>query len=82
MLARDGVAKTLDIGHEGCGTLLITLRRTIRDLAPGQILEVIGYDPLARDDIPAWCRLSGNPLLMMTAPAHPSEPTHFFIRKA
>jgi tRNA 2-thiouridine synthesizing protein A len=46
-------------------------------LRPGQILEVIGYDPGAQVDVPAWCRQTGNSLLSFTV----GSPAHFIIQK-
>jgi tRNA 2-thiouridine synthesizing protein A len=52
-----------DGGTTGCGDLLIELSRVIRPLAQGSIVELIALDPGAPEDIPAWCRLRGYPLL-------------------
>ncbi len=51
--------------------------RAMKRLAPGQVLEVIGYDRGALEDIPAWCRLTHNPLLAVDR----CRPAHFFIQK-
>jgi tRNA 2-thiouridine synthesizing protein A len=52
-----------DGGTTGCGDLLIELSRVISPLAQGSIVELIALDPGAPEDIPAWCRLRGYPLL-------------------
>jgi tRNA 2-thiouridine synthesizing protein A len=67
----------LDAGEASCGELLILVVRAMKTLAPGQVLEVVGYDTGALEDLPAWCRLTRNPLLGMER----SRPAHFFIRK-
>ena len=67
----------LDAGKSSCGELLILIVRAMKRLEPGQVLQVTGYDPGAREDIPAWCRLSRNTLLGVEA----SRPTHYFIQK-
>lgn len=74
-------AATLDVGHEGCGSLLVALRQRMAELAPGAVLEVIGYDPGAREDLPAWCRMTRNELLSTTGDLRRGEPIHYFIRK-
>ncbi len=72
---------TLDVGHEGCGTLLVVIRKRVRALAPGEVLEVVGYDPGAQEDLPAWCRMTGNPLLAMRGNLAAGEPIHYFIQR-
>lgn len=72
---------TLNVGHEGCGTLLVVIRKRVNALDPGQVLEVVGYDPGAREDLPAWCRMTGNPLLAMRGDLAQGEPIHYFIQR-
>jgi len=57
------VDATLDAGPTGCGELLVLIHRQMRALAPGQVLYVQAHDPGAREDVPAWCRLTGHHLL-------------------
>lgn len=71
----------LDVGHEGCGTLLVAIRQQMKELATGAVLEVIGYDPGAREDLPAWCRMTRNELIGTTGDLRRDEPIHYFIRK-
>lgn len=52
-----------DAGETGCGELVLELRMRLERLSPGQILELIARDPGAPADIPAWCRLTGHPLV-------------------
>jgi tRNA 2-thiouridine synthesizing protein A len=80
-LAPPSPAATLDVGHEGCGTLLVVLRKRVEELEPGQVLEVVGYDPGAKEDLPAWCRMTGNPLLAMRGDLAHGEPIHYFIQR-
>jgi TusA-related sulfurtransferase len=54
--------RTLDLGEEGCGQLVMELMLAMRTLAPGQTLLVTAYDPAAAGDIAAWCRMTGNTL--------------------
>ncbi|MCM3691508.1 sulfurtransferase TusA family protein [Neobacillus niacini] len=35
----------------------------MKKLNSSQIIEVISYDPGAREDIPAWCRMQKHTLL-------------------
>ena len=51
-----------------CGDLVLELRLLLRAMKPCQILRITATDSGAREDIPAWCRLTGHALL---AAAHP-----------
>jgi tRNA 2-thiouridine synthesizing protein A len=68
----------LEAFGEGCATLTPRIRARMRQLQSGQILEVISDDPAAREGIPAWSRLTGNPLL---ATAAGGDRLRFSIRK-
>ena len=52
-----------DAGHLGCGELVVELRFRLDTMKPGQIMKLIARDPGAPADIPAWCRMTGNPLV-------------------
>ena len=70
--------RTLDLGEKGCGQLVMEIMLTMRELAPGQILQVIAYDPAAAVDNEAWCRMTGNTVLR----ASTETPHHqFFLQK-
>jgi TusA-related sulfurtransferase len=50
-----------DAGDKGCGDgPLDDISRIMRQLAPGQTLEIRATDPSVAVDLPAWCRLTGN----------------------
>jgi len=75
-VAYDGpVDATLDAGPTGCGELLVLIHRRMRGLAPGQVVEVQAYDLGAREDLPAWCRMTGHQLIASGA-------GRYWIRKA
>lgn len=46
-----------------CAVLTPAIKAKLREMAPGQVLEVRVNDPTAREDLASWCRLSGNELL-------------------
>ncbi|MFE8700601.1 sulfurtransferase TusA family protein [Cytobacillus sp. FJAT-54145] len=52
-----------DAGPTGCGELIMNLFLTMKKMEIGQIIEVISYDPGAREDLPAWCRMQKHTLL-------------------
>ena len=51
-----------DAGELACGPLVLQLRKRLRAM-PGQVLKVTARDPGAPADLPAFCRLTDNPLL-------------------
>jgi tRNA 2-thiouridine synthesizing protein A len=57
------VDHTLDAPGLACIDLTPLIATTMRELQPGQVLEVRTDDPAARVGVPAWCRLTSNPLL-------------------
>jgi len=53
-----------DAGDKGCGEgPLDEVAALMRELAPGQTLEVRATDPTVVVDLPAWCRLTGHTLI-------------------
>jgi len=70
---------TYDAGPTGCGELIMNLFLTMKKkMNSGEIIEVISYDPGAREDIPAWCRLQKHHLLQRDDDGNNS---HYFIKK-
>ncbi|MGA2511946.1 MAG: sulfurtransferase TusA family protein [Candidatus Acidiferrales bacterium] len=57
-------------GDMGCGELLIELAMRMKQLAPGQVLELTALDPGAVEDIPAWCGLTGHALVSARHPVY------------
>lgn len=56
--------KSFDGGDLDCGNgLLLLIRRHIDPLRPGELLEILSSESSVREDLPAWCRLTGNELL-------------------
>ena len=64
----------VDGGPLGCGELLVLLHIKMRGLKPGDVMQVMTYDPGAHEDLPAWCRMTGHTLLL-------EQHNQFFIRK-
>ncbi|MGB0068302.1 MAG: sulfurtransferase TusA family protein, partial [Isosphaeraceae bacterium] len=57
-------AVRFDVGDLDCGSgLLLQIRRRIDPLDPGQLLEIHSTEPSVSEDLPAWCRLTGNELV-------------------
>ena len=49
----------LDCRGQRCPLPVIALAKTIRRMEIGQIVRVLADDPAAANDIPAWCRMTG-----------------------
>lgn len=66
----------LDAGTGGCEAgALLRLRDLMTGLEPGQVLEVRSTDPGVREDLPAWCRLTGHEFLG-------ARGARYFVRKS
>lgn len=59
-----------DAGHMGCGELVMELRLRLREMRPGEVLQVRALDPGAREDLPAWCALTGHALVRAQHPQY------------
>jgi tRNA 2-thiouridine synthesizing protein A len=59
-----------DAGDLGCGDLVLQLMIRLKAMAPGQVLRLVALDPGAPADIPAWCRMTGNTLIMERPPEY------------
>jgi TusA-related sulfurtransferase len=78
----DGLLEMLDLDERAgaaCALLTPAIKARLRQMAPGQVLEVRVNDPTARLDVEAWSQLSGNPLLAITKEA--PNVLRFFVRK-
>ena len=81
---RDGqeiaVSAMCDGGDQGCGGgLLLLMLQAMKRLEPGAVLEVRSTDPGVREDLPAWCRMTGNELL---TEQEGEQRNRYFLRKA
>ena len=57
-------AVSFDGGDLDCGSgLLLLIRKHIDPLEQGQLLEILSVEPSVEEDLPAWCRLTGNQLV-------------------
>jgi tRNA 2-thiouridine synthesizing protein A len=64
-----------DAGDMGCGELVMHLRLRLKPMQPGQLFKLIARDPGAREDLPAWCRLTGHRLV------YADHPVYVFARR-
>ncbi|MFN8474659.1 MAG: sulfurtransferase TusA family protein [Anaerolineae bacterium] len=61
-----------------CALLTPAIRARLREMAPGQVLEVRVDDPAAIDDMASWTRLAGHELVQTV---QEGETIRFFVRK-
>jgi len=54
---------TLDCVGLYCPMPIYQTAKKIKELKPGQVLEVLADDEGIKEDMPAWCRTTGNELL-------------------
>ena len=72
--------RTLDVRGQVCPIPVIETSKAIKEMAVGQILEVITSDPHSKSDIRVWTERTNNELLYMEE--EPASSTYrFYIRK-
>jgi TusA-related sulfurtransferase len=54
---------TLDTLGLRCPMPVILTTKKIKELKPGQVLEVLSDDPAVKKDMAAWCQSTGNECL-------------------
>lgn len=55
--------ETLNARRLLCPLPVIRTQNKVKDMQPGEQLEVICTDPGVMQDIPAWCRINGHKVL-------------------
>ena len=50
--------------------LNVELKRQLEEVDPGGSLEVVTHEPGAPVDLPAWCRMTGHPLVSGEHPVY------------
>ena len=67
-------ALSLDCLGMKCPRPIIELNARIAEVAPGELIELWSDDPAAGPDLAAWCRMTGQELVI-------TEPPRFMIRR-
>jgi tRNA 2-thiouridine synthesizing protein A len=55
--------QTLDCVGLYCPMPIVKTAQKIKELKPGEVLEVVADDKGIKQDMPAWCRTTGNEFL-------------------
>ena len=57
------IARSLDLKGLSCPLPIIKTAKAMKELAPGQLVEVFATDPGSVSDFKAWAQATRNPLL-------------------
>jgi tRNA 2-thiouridine synthesizing protein A len=55
--------ETLDARGLMCPMPIVKLAKKIKEMKVGEVLELIADDVGSKEDVPAWCKRTGNELL-------------------
>lgn len=58
---------TVDALGYMCPVPIVMLAEKVHEVKRGSVVELLADDPAAKEDVPAWCRKTGNELLGMEA---------------
>lgn len=72
------IAMSLNLKEMSCPMPIIKTAKAMKDLKPGQLLEVFATDPGSVPDFKAWARATGNPLVETSEEA---GVFHFVLKK-
>jgi tRNA 2-thiouridine synthesizing protein A len=72
------IATSLNLKGLSCPLPIIKTAKAIKELAPGQLVEVFATDPGSVPDFKAWSRATGNPLVETSEEA---GVFHFILKK-
>ncbi len=56
---------TLDCVGTYCPMPVVKTTLALEEMKPGQVLELVADDPGVKQDIPNWCKMTGNEFLGM-----------------
>ncbi len=69
-----GADRWYDAGNKGCAAgPMDEIAAMMRQMQPGQTLEIFATDPTVPVDLAAWCRMTGNPLIKQ-------QDSHFLVQ--
>jgi len=57
------IATTLDVKGLSCPLPIVKTSKAVKDMAGGELIEVLATDPGSVQDFSAWCRSTGNELV-------------------
>ena len=60
------IARTLDLKGLSCPLPIVKTAKAIKEMAPGELVEVLATDPGSVADFSAWSRATGNEIVERT----------------
>lgn len=69
---------TLDAVGLYCPVPVMLTTEKIKEIEKGQVLEILADDPDSLEDIPHWCKITGNRFLKV---ARENEIYKFYVQK-
>lgn len=57
------IERSLDLKGLSCPLPIIKTAQAMKELAPGQLIEIVATDPGSVPDFKAWAHATGNPLI-------------------
>jgi tRNA 2-thiouridine synthesizing protein A len=72
------IAMRLNLQGMACPLPIIKTAKAMKELLPGQLLEVLATDPGSVPDFKAWANATGNPLVESS---HEAGVFHFVLKK-
>jgi TusA-related sulfurtransferase len=63
------IAMSLNLKEMSCPLPILKTARAMKELAPGQLVEVFATDPGSVLDFKAWSKATGNPLVEISVEA-------------
>ena len=70
--------QTLDCIGIYCPMPIVKTAQKIKEMAPGQVLEIVADDKGIKKDMPAWCKVTGNECLAIE---EQGGEIHVYVRK-
>lgn len=65
MAKPEQIARSVDARGMACPMPVVRANKAMKELAPGEILELLATDKGSKIDIPAWCKSQKHELLHM-----------------
>jgi tRNA 2-thiouridine synthesizing protein A len=72
------INKSIDLKGLLCPMPIVKIAKAVKEIEVGQVIEAFATDPGVMADIPAWCRSTGNELVVIE---RLDKQFHFLVRR-